>query len=167
MAIDRFNGENAFLSNFLTCSIVFDPDTKEVSDFLSKFNIKHPEKFTYVNAEQLFQALKTDVKSERAGIQQVQSAPFAKRRGKEVTLRSNWNEIRVEVMKFVVWLKFSQNPDLAKQLLDTKDEELIEGNTWNDTFWGVCRGRGSNHLGKILMYVRSVLRSHSSPLLEL
>ena len=33
----------------------------------------------------------------------------------------------------------------------------IEGNTWNDTFWGVCNGQGQNWLGKILMLVRSEL----------
>ena len=41
---------------------------------------------------------------------------------------------------------------------DTNNEELIEGNTWNDTYWGVCNGRGQNHLGKILMKVRSLLK---------
>jgi len=35
---------------------------------------------------------------------------------------------------------------------------LIEGNTWGDTYWGVCRGRGSNNLGKLLMKIREVLR---------
>lgn len=45
-------------------------------------------------------------------------------------------------------------------LLATGSEELIQGNTWNDTFWGVNHQhpKGLNHLGRILMDVRSQLR---------
>ena len=55
-------------------------------------------------------------------------------------------------------LKFIQNPELGKLLLGTKDEELIEGNDWDDTFWGVCNGVGENHLGKTLMKIRDELK---------
>jgi len=62
--------------------------------------------------------------------------------------------------------KFKQE-DLKQMLLDTGDQELVEGNTWNDTFWGVCRGEGQNNLGKILMKVRMELRQQSDkPSLE-
>jgi predicted NAD-dependent protein-ADP-ribosyltransferase YbiA (DUF1768 family) len=44
-------------------------------------------------------------------------------------------------------------------LLETGDAELIEGNDWGDTFWGVCGGKGNNFLGKLLMEVRKELRS--------
>ena len=57
----------------------------------------------------------------------------------------------------IVLSKFASNPVLKNLLLDTNNEELIEGNTWNDTYWGVCNGEGQNHLGKILMKVRSLL----------
>ena len=53
--------------------------------------------------------------------------------------------------------KFSRNPELRVKLLNTGDIELIEGNYWGDTFWGVCNGKGENHLGKILMRVRKEL----------
>jgi predicted NAD-dependent protein-ADP-ribosyltransferase YbiA (DUF1768 family) len=35
--------------------------------------------------------------------------------------------------------------------------ELIEGNWWGDTYWGVCNGVGENHLGKLLMKIRDYL----------
>ena len=54
--------------------------------------------------------------------------------------------------------KFSTNESLKKRLLETGDEELIEGNTWNDTYWGVCKGVGLNKLGEILMRVREELK---------
>jgi hypothetical protein len=52
--------------------------------------------------------------------------------------------------------KFKE-PWLRDQLIATGDAELIEGNTWNDTFWGVCNGKGSNFLGKALMDIRKKL----------
>ena len=58
----------------------------------------------------------------------------------------------------IVLSKFASNPVLKNLLLDTNNEELVEGNTWNDTYWGACNGRGQNHLGKILMKVRSLLK---------
>jgi predicted NAD-dependent protein-ADP-ribosyltransferase YbiA (DUF1768 family) len=60
-------------------------------------------------------------------------------------------------MEDLVRLKFTTHPDLCERLLTTGDAELIEGNSWNDTFWGVCRGKGRNELGKVLMKVRSEL----------
>ena len=45
--------------------------------------------------------------------------------------------------------KFLQHPHLIEMLLQTGDEELVEGNKWGDRFWGVCKGKGENHLGKI------------------
>lgn len=61
-------------------------------------------------------------------------------------------------MYLVVKSKFEQNSDLKDKLIATGDEYLEEGNTWNDTYWGVCRGKGKNILGKILMRVREELK---------
>jgi len=57
----------------------------------------------------------------------------------------------------VVSAKFLQNPPLMFKLIHTDDQELIEGNSWGDTYWGVCRGSGQNKLGKILMAIRTML----------
>ena len=62
-------------------------------------------------------------------------------------------------MHDIVYAKFSQNPILRQKLINTQDMILIENNTWNDTFWGVCNGVGENHLGKILMEVREELKN--------
>ena len=63
-------------------------------------------------------------------------------------------------MEEIVRAKFTQNPKLGEQLLSTGNADLIEGNTWNDRYWGVDvrSGAGENHLGKILMKVRSELQ---------
>lgn len=58
----------------------------------------------------------------------------------------------------IVTEKFRQNLELAKRLLDTGDKILIEGNTWNNTCWGICNGKEKNYLGQILMRVRKEIR---------
>jgi NADAR domain len=85
----------------------------------------------------------------------------AKREGMKVTLRKDWDTIKLVVMHTLVWEKFTDHPSLAKLLLATRDRELIEGNKWGDSFWGVTkngRGQGENQLGKILMQVRTALQ---------
>ena len=57
-------------------------------------------------------------------------------------------------MENLLWQKF-ENPVLRKMLDATKPRELIEGNVWKDSFWGVYNGKGENHLGKLLMLIRS------------
>ena len=82
----------------------------------------------------------------------------AKKLGRTVKLRPDWNEVKLSVMLEVLRHKFNQNPDLADKLLATGDTLLQEGNTWHDYYWGVCNGKGENNLGKLLMLVRQELR---------
>ena len=69
----------------------------------------------------------------------------------------DWNLIKVGIMQEVVRRKFIANPDIRMTLAETGDEELVEGNDWGDLFWGVDHetGEGLNHLGKVLMEVRT------------
>lgn len=76
-------------------------------------------------------------------------------RGRE---RSDWREVNLDIMFDLVMNKFAEHLDLQAKLLSTGNAELIEGNTWGDTFYGMCNGEGENHLGKILMKVREMLR---------
>lgn len=85
------------------------------------------------------------------------SPPAAKRLGQKVELRPDWEEVKNKIMYDICKEKFMQNPKLLAKLLATGDAELIEGNTWGDRVWGVCDGVGENHLGKILMRIRSEL----------
>ena len=82
---------------------------------------------------------------------------FEKKDGKE------WDECRLDIMIDLLIKKFSQF-ELATQLLQTEKKELIEGNDWNDTFWGVCNidgvQRGHNFLGRILFVIRDKIRNN-------
>ena len=50
-------------------------------------------------------------------------------------------------------------PELRRRLRLTHPYPLVELNTWNDVFWGVCKGQGENHLGRLLMTIRdNILR---------
>ena len=82
-------------------------------------------------------------------------------------LRKDWEQVKDDIMYEVVRAKFIQHPILAQQLLDTRDAELIEGNNWGDTYWGVCNGYGKNMLGRILMRVRDELSTRTRQLFEL
>ena len=136
--IDSFKGKYFFLSNFYTCNIIID-------------------EIEYTNTESAFQSMKTKNINIRKSFSSLDPSR-AKFKGRRVQLREDWENIKDDVMYKVVKSKFSQNEDLKLRLLDTKDEKLIEGNDWNDTYWGVCNGKGRNMLGKILMKVRDELR---------
>ncbi len=141
-AITSFRGEHAFLSNFFPCSI-------PVGSFMAP------------SVEHAFQALKSLGEEEVRWVLEAETPTAAKRRGRRVTLRADWAEVKLSLMEQALRLKFAPDSELAAMLLSTGDAELIEGNSWNDRFWGVCRGAGQNHLGKLLMKVRADLLEDS------
>ena len=74
-------------------------------------------------------------------------------------LRSDWEQVKLHVMHKALQAKFSQHSHLRDMLVKTGDRQLIE-HTTRDSFWGDGGdGRGQNHLGKLLMKVRSELSS--------
>ncbi|CAM3199231.1 NADAR family protein [Deinococcus saxicola] len=117
----------------------------------------------YPSVEHLYQAAKTEDSAAREQIAKAASPYAAKQLGKAparggvVVLRDGWTEMRLTVMRAALKQKFAHRA-YAELLLATGDAELVEGNVWGDTFWGVCRGRGMNWLGKLLMEVRAELR---------
>lgn len=135
--INLFRGQFAFLSNMYDAPIKLGG-------------------VVYTCAEAAFQAVKLEDKSQRSRFAGL-SGSTAKALGRTVQLRKDWNDIRVDVMRWIVHEKFRQNPVLAELLKKTDPHELVEGNTWNDKFWGVCNGQGQNMLGKILMAERDRL----------
>lgn len=136
--ISTFRGQYFFLSNFYTCNLEYGG-------------------LTFNNVEAAFQAQKC-VNDEQKKMFTNISGAEAKRLGRRVTLRSDWENVKVGIMKELVMQKFIQNPELKKLLMNTGDEKLVEGNTWGDSFWGVDSRRGGrNMLGKILEEVRAEL----------
>lgn len=81
----------------------------------------------------------------------------AKRLGRVLPVRKDWDAVKLTVMKRLLDQKFVAGSDLAERLKATDDCLLQEGNTWGDTFWGVYNGHGQNWLGKLLMAQRTFL----------
>lgn len=133
--IDCFDNQYRFLSNYYHCRVEFNG-------------------YTFMNSEAAFHAQKNDEFTKMF----VDLSPGkAKRLGRRIPLRSDWEKVKNDIMFNVVLEKFIQNPNIAKKLMATGNCVLIEGNDWGDTYWGVCNGKGENNLGKILMRVRNLL----------
>ena len=135
-----FDNEYAFLSNF----------------YESPFEV---DGITYPTVEHFFQAMKSKDIEGRKKIAAAPTPGKAKRLGRTIELRKDWEEIKVAVMKFGLAQKF-RIPELREKLLATGNEELIEGNFWHDNVWGNCLCAecqdipGRNMLGMLLMKVR-------------
>jgi ribA/ribD-fused uncharacterized protein len=111
----------------------------------------------YPTVEHAFQAAKTLDDEERATVLSESSPGKAKRVGQTVTLRTDWDDVKLDVMEDLVRQKFSGSAELKEKLLETEGVDLEEGNTWGDTYWGTVDGVGQNHLGTILMNIRTEL----------
>lgn len=144
--INRFAGPHQFLSNFARWPVEY-------------------EGIEYPTNEHGFQAAKALDLEARARIAAAPTPADAKRMGQRVQLRPDWNtRVRYQVMNDLVRIKFSR-PYLRRLLVATGDAELIEGNTWCDTHWGVCfcawhKGKGANYLGRTLMGARRQLKEY-------
>ena len=94
-------------------------------------------------------------------VRYAESPGIAKKMGRSLQIRPDWEDVKLNIMEDLVRLKFTTHSGLRKKLLRTGDAELIEGNWWGDQFWGVSKGYGENHLGKILMKVRDDFKNES------
>ena len=136
--IDSFTGEHRFLSNFYPSVIIINGKS-------------------YPTVEHAYQAAKTVELHQRVWIQNSKTPGEAKRRGRRICMRPDWEQVKTRAMLVMLRKKFNIS-ELKEELLKTDKATLIEGNTWGDTFWGVCNGVGENNLGKLLMKVREELK---------
>lgn len=142
--IKEFKNQYFFLSNFYEYPIYYN-------------------KLVFCNAEAAFQAQKAMNEKDQYKFINL-NASQARKLGKTIQLRKDWEEIKDNVMYEIIKRKFTINKELQQKLLETKEEELIEGNWWHDTYWGVDSktGIGQNKLGKILMKVREEVKNNNA-----
>lgn len=146
----QFKGKYSFLSNMYSCSILFNG-------------------ILFPSAEHAFQCSKCTNIEDFNKILNCKSSKLAKRLGRQIKLRSDWELIKDKIMFEIVKAKFNQNYNLGKKLIKTYPKILIEGNIWKDTYWGVDLNKpgdkykygyyGFNKLGEILMNVRDILKT--------
>jgi ribA/ribD-fused uncharacterized protein len=137
--INEFRGPTRWLSNFESAEVTIDGKT-------------------YATNEHYFQACKAVTEMGHENVRTCATPAEAKRVGRLITCRPDWEEVKNAVMLKGLRAKFAPGSELAARLLATGDVDLVEGNTHGDTYWGVCQGVGQNHLGKLLMKVRQELR---------
>ncbi len=146
--ITDFRGEHAFLSNFYASPVTLD-------------NAEYP------TVEHAYQAAKTDDFELRRRVRAAKSPNAAKQMGKRIPRRDDWFDVSLTIMEDLIRQKFTRYPDLAAKLLATGETLLIEGNNWNDRFFGAVWDShreawvGENHLGRMLMTVRAELKTSS------
>ncbi len=134
--INSFRGEYSWLSNFHPCQIEY-------------------EGILYQSAECAYIAAKTHDVLIKIKISKMTSAD-AKKFGKTMKLRDDWEKVKLKEMAKILKLKFNI-PELRNKLISTGNSYIEEGNWWGDTYWGICNGTGKNYLGKLIMAIRKKL----------
>ena len=141
--ITSFTGGNRFLSNFYPVTVALD-------------GVKFPSVENAYQASKYISAVwHRFTECDAAGAKRL-SRGLSK-----VYLYPNWQGFKVDVMRYLLLQKFAEGSELSRRLMHTSPRRLIEGNTWNDTFWGVCNGAGENMLGELLMARREQLISEA------
>lgn len=142
--INSFRGEYKYLSNFYPCAIKYNGNMFESTEaaYMSAKN-DDPEWLKYCMDPQNTPAM-------------------IKKKSYSITIRPNWDDMKLSVMEEVLRYKFFKHRGLGDMLLATGHQNLVEGTTWNDRFWGVdvtvTPNIGENHLGRLLMKLRDELR---------
>lgn len=131
-----FRGEYWFLSNFYSYRLR---------------DMEYPS-ITYISVEAAFQAAKAMTYEERKAFSEL-SPQEAKRMGRRIPLRPDWESVKEKVMETYLRQKFSV-PTLRKRL-KAIEGPIVEDNTWGDTYWGRTHGRGLNRLGVLLEKIRA------------
>ena len=112
-------------------------------------------------SEHYFQAQKFLVPEIQEKIRQIASPMDAalEGRNRQNPLRPDWEEIKDKVMLQALRMKFSQHPEIAKELLSTGEAIIIE-HKQNDAYWADSGdGSGKNKLGLLLIQVREELKN--------
>lgn len=137
--VTQFKGDYRWLSNFAPCKIIL-------------------EGVEYQSVEHAYMSAKSSDLDWKLFCRETEKAGDVKRASKNITLIPNWDNLKINVMKVCLEQKFSVDPYRSK-LITTGSIQLIEGNTWNDKFWGVSLtdNQGQNNLGKLIMDIRDSL----------
>ena len=127
--VPAFRDQFCFLSNMHRCTV--GDFTNVEAAFMSQKDLSRSSEFIGLTGQQ------------------------AKVLGKRVTLRDDWDIVKLGIMEECLRTKFS-DPILRDKLCAIQGN-IVERNYWSDTYWGECKGIGLNHLGKLLMKIRDEL----------
>ena len=138
----RVNDAYGYLSNFAPYSFEIDGLVWSTSEHYFQ-----AQKFLDQAIQEKIRSLKSPMDAALEG------------RNRENPLRSDWEEVKDDIMRLAVFEKFRQNSAIRKELLATGNATLIE-HTKNDNYWADNGdGTGKNMLGIILMETRGRLKA--------
>lgn len=151
--INSFKGEYEFLSNFYPVQVYY-------------------MGFVFPSSEHAYQASKTFDYDFRLMIAKMPKAGTAKWWGSKegmkrfgCQIRKDWDLEKDKIMFDILLKKFGNNNEMRDLLIQTGDQELVEGNYWHDNYWGNCvcqkcrHSRGKNKLGEHLMNIRTIFKT--------
>lgn len=108
----------------------------------------------YATSEHYYQCMKTFDEKERERIRRASTPKKSKTLAHEIELRSDWEEVKFDVMLDALRAKVSQYEFIREKLLNTGDEYLAENSPY-DEIWGLGKdGNGQNLLGLAWMHIR-------------
>ncbi len=140
--ISQFRGEYNWLSNMYSCKVV------------------HKRKL-FNSVENAYMFAKNDTCEDWLHFCLNNPPNICKKESKNIEIRADWEEVKLGIMYNLLLQKFKQEPFRTK-LLATGNENIQEGNFWNDKFWGICLksnpNEGENNLGRLIMYIRILLK---------
>lgn len=167
--IAGFRDEYRFLSNFYNAPVIYNGvvyKNSEAAFQAAKFTHLTPDVIRTTVSSSIIDGYGFDL-TDNSCIEHtfaMLSAGDAKKLGRKLPIRPNWEDIKFDIMREIVYNKFATNSDLKHMLLDTGDEQLVERNWWHDNIWGDCACdrckniAGKNMLGVILMETRERLK---------
>lgn len=138
------------------------------SNFLKKHPITVKGK-EWPSSEHYYQAMKFEGTEHEEAVRLVKTPREAADMGRERSrpLRTDWDQVKDDVMREAIKAKFTQHTCLKSILLASGDAEIIE-HTVNDNYWADAGdGSGKNMLGKLLMELRDQLRKEAKPVFTL
>lgn len=133
--IPAFRDNLSFLSNMYICDIPYDVNGKE---------------YLFHSVENAYQSLKNPESIFRF----ISISPSeAKILGRTIQCREDWDLVKDNIMKELLTIKFTNNPELLSKLCKC-DFQIAERNYWKDFYWGICNGIGQNKLGNLLEEIK-------------
>jgi len=148
--INYFREENAWLSNMTSVPILYKGHTFNSTE--AAFMWEKDPNGTVETPEGVIPWLQFCL---------TQPPNIVKKKSREVKLREDWNDVKLKIMYDVLVIKFSQ-PYFMTKLLATENQNIVEGNFWNDRFWGVdvkvTPNEGENWLGRLIMDIRNKIQ---------
>lgn len=139
--------------------------TREANGYLSNF---YPSKITidsktYKTVEHYFQSQKF-VGTEYEEMIMSKSSPYTAAtmgRNRKYPLRTDWDEVKEDIMFKGLYAKFTQHPELRQLLLSTGENDIVEDSPVDD-YWGIGKyGTGKNRLGNTLVTLRTLLSNQT------